>query len=277
MHRGASRAAALQGCAYSALTCETMVTLGIPYKTPEGLAELGARSRALTQRHRTLLLLVDGQRTLDEVLHLAQLAGVPRSYIDELVATGLVVVPMTAPEPPAAGTTPSAAAVVTAMAPSLTPQPLPAAAPPRPQPSSVQPLAAARSSDVGVTSDFTSLSTTPMPAAPTRIEPTLGDDPDFWDDDDGDGESFGRALSSSELSALDASDQGLAEARNLLLHALRQEAPVAGAVTMLRVRRASTREALIALLPEVEQKIVNQRHLADAAEVIRRARELLDA
>jgi hypothetical protein len=247
-----------------------MVTLGIPYKTPEGLAEMSARSRALTQRHRTLLLLVDGQRTLEEVLHMAQLAGVPRSYIDELVAMGLVVVPMTALHTPAGGPAPPAAAVVTAMAPSLVPNPLPATAPPRPQPAA-QPVAVAGTADAGFASDFTALNPEPAPPAETD----LGDEPNLWDDDES--ESFGRALSSSELAALDASDQALAEARHLLLHALRQEAPVAGAVTMLRVRRARTREALTALLPEVEQKIAHQRHLTDAADIIRRAREWLDA
>jgi hypothetical protein len=107
------------------------------------------------------------------------------------------------------------------------------------------------------------------------VDSTLGadleDDSDPWDDN----ESFGRALSTSELSALDSSDQSLAEARHVLLQALRQEAPVSGAVTMLRVRRARNREALVALLPEVEQKIGNQRHLSDAARILRRVHELL--
>jgi hypothetical protein len=244
----------------AAATCDTMVTLGIPHKTPEGLAELSARSRGLTQRHRTLLLLIDGQRGLDQVLHLAQQAGVPRAYIDELVALGLVVVPMVVPIPaPAAGAAappPAAAAVVTAMAPSLAAQPLPAAAVPP--------------ADSGLDVEFSSGFTHPG-AGTEPPEPDLAEELNPWNDS----ESFGRALSSSELAALDSSDQSLAEARNLLLQALRQEAPVSGAVTMLRVRRARNREALVALLAEVEQKISNQRHLADAADVLRRVRDLL--
>jgi hypothetical protein len=238
-----------------------MVTLGIPYKTPEGVAELTARTRSLTQRHRTLLLLVDGQRGLDQVLSLAQQAGVPRAYIDELVAQGLVVVPMTMPDTVVATAAPAASAVVTAMAPSLVPRPLPA----------VMPAADSSAQDVEFISDFLAQGPGAGPAEPAPGADAADDDLNPWNDS----ESFGRALSTSELAALDSSDQSLAEARNLLLQALRQEAPVAGAVTMLRVRRARNRETLVALLAEVEQKIGNQRHLADAGRIIRRVRELL--
>lgn len=255
-----------------------MVTLGPPQKTPEGIAELSARSRGLSQRHRTLLLLIDGQRSFDQVLSLAHQAGVPRAYMDELVALGLVVVPA------AAGTQgtaipPPLPPMATAMPPS------PAIAPARAALATPSPIDIELGSDFVVNSPSVGPGTGPSGAAPSR-SPTespaqgglesapdldLEDDPDPWDDN----ESFGRALSASELSALDLSDQSLAEARNVLLQALRQEAPVAGAVTMLRVRRARSREALVALLPEVEQKIGSQRHLSDAARILRRVHELL--
>lgn len=234
-----------------------MVTLGPPQKTPEGIAELSARSRGLTQRHRTLLLLIDGQRSLDQVLHLAHQAGVPRAYMDELVALGLVA-------------TPGAGSVLPPSLPpmSATPSPL-GAAPARPA------SAAPGAIDIELNSDFVANSPGVGPSAsPVAADPPgtdLEDDSDPWDDN----ESFGRALSASELSALDSSDQSLAEARHVLLQALRQEAPVSGAVTMLRVRRARNREALVALLPEVEQKIGSQRHLSDAARILRRVQELL--
>ena len=61
-----------------------------PVKTPAGLAELQERTRGLSQRHRTLLLLVDGRRSIDEVLGLAAQAGVPPDCFHELVALGLV-------------------------------------------------------------------------------------------------------------------------------------------------------------------------------------------
>jgi hypothetical protein len=61
-----------------------------PLKTPAGLAELQQRTLGLSQRHRTVLLLVDGRRTVDEVLALAAQAGVPPNCFHELVAQGLV-------------------------------------------------------------------------------------------------------------------------------------------------------------------------------------------
>lgn len=73
--------------------------LGIPCKTAAGHAELASQSCRLSRRHRVLLLLVDGDRPLDAVVRLGQAAGVPRSYIDELFALGLVVIgpPMAQP------------------------------------------------------------------------------------------------------------------------------------------------------------------------------------
>jgi hypothetical protein len=235
-----------------------MVTLDPPQKTPEGIAELSARSRGLTQRHRTLLLLIDGQRSLDQVLHLAHQAGVPRAYMDELVALGLVAAP---------GAAGSLGSVLPPLPMAAPPSPLGSAAPARPAPGGI---------DIELNSDFVANGPGSGPGVrPAAADPMPGadlvDDSDPWDDN----ESFGRALSTSELSALDSSDQSLAEARHVLLQALRQEAPVSGAVTMLRVRRARNREALVALLPEVEQKIGSQRHLSDAARILRRVHELL--
>ncbi|WP_310462774.1 hypothetical protein [Sphaerotilus sp.] len=46
----------------------------------------------LSKRHRVLLLLVDGERSLNEVVRLGRQVGVPRSYIDELFALGLIVI-----------------------------------------------------------------------------------------------------------------------------------------------------------------------------------------
>lgn len=65
--------------------------MGIPCKTAAGHAELAGRQRGLSQRHRTLLFLVDGKRSVDEVISLGAQAGVPKAYLDELMALGLVV------------------------------------------------------------------------------------------------------------------------------------------------------------------------------------------
>jgi hypothetical protein len=63
---------------------------GHPQKTELGLDELRRRTRGLSQRHRTMLLLVNGKRERREVLTLAGQAGVGVEFFDELVAMGMV-------------------------------------------------------------------------------------------------------------------------------------------------------------------------------------------
>lgn len=70
-----------------------------PVKTTLGHNELRQRTRRFSQRHRTVLLLVDGKRRQDEVLALAQKAGVAPTFFDELVAAGLVEVDAAAARP----------------------------------------------------------------------------------------------------------------------------------------------------------------------------------
>lgn len=61
-----------------------------PVKTELGQQELRRRKRTLGQRHRTMLLLVDGKRSRDEVLGLAQQVGVGATHFDELIEWGMV-------------------------------------------------------------------------------------------------------------------------------------------------------------------------------------------
>lgn len=70
-----------------------MVTGTIPIRTPEGQAELSTRAHRLSQRHRTMLFLVDGKRSAIEVRGLAAQAGVPEACFDELTALGLIMLP----------------------------------------------------------------------------------------------------------------------------------------------------------------------------------------
>lgn len=72
-----------------------------------------------------------------------------------------------------------------------------------------------------------------------------------------------------------AKDRPLDEARALLLKAVRSEAPVTGVLTLLRLRRASTREALEALLDEVEQRLRKPHRRIIAAQTLRHVRHLL--
>lgn len=61
-----------------------------PFKTALGQEELRQRTRKLSQRHRTVLLLVDGKRGRREVLALAEKAGVAASFYAELVELGMI-------------------------------------------------------------------------------------------------------------------------------------------------------------------------------------------
>jgi hypothetical protein len=251
-----------------------MSTLGIPFKTPEGVAEMAQRRLALSQRHRTLLLLIDGRRPLAEVLRLAQQAGVPAGHIDELVAAGLVIVPL--PEaPPASMPTPtmgtSSAGVRVSVAQPVAPPvpaPLPARprgeAPPVPQGEEApEDLLRVSRIDIVVGSHFH------QDGPGQAIEPLTPSSPTATAEHE-------TGPTASELAALDAADLGLAQARALLSQALKDEAPVVGALTLMRVRRAHDRAALRALLPEVRQRLSRQRRVLDASDVLRRARECLD-
>ena len=65
----------------------------IPIKTPAGQAEMNNRQRRISQRHRTMLLLVDGRRTEAQVRSLSARAGVPGICFDELMGLGLIALP----------------------------------------------------------------------------------------------------------------------------------------------------------------------------------------
>ena len=79
-----------------------------PAKTQLGLDELRGRARTLGQRHRTVLLLVDGRRALSEVLSLAQQAGAQTSHFEDLVRMGMVELPREAVAAEARDARPSA-------------------------------------------------------------------------------------------------------------------------------------------------------------------------
>jgi hypothetical protein len=70
-------------------------------------------------------------------------------------------------------------------------------------------------------------------------------------------------------------DRPLDEARSLLLRAVRAAAPVAGTLTIMKLRRATTREALEALLDEVESRLRKPHRQIIAAQTMRHVRHLL--
>lgn len=152
-----------------------------PLKTELGQQELKRRKRTLGQRHRTMLLLVDGKRSRDEVLALAQQVGVGPAHFDELIAWGMVTGEPLADAAPAQA--PVAAAAADA-APAVAPEgpegpgaPLVDATAPPPDalPEIVPPPAAAAGADPAVAEEPPPLTDAEpaLAAAPAVDEPAL--------------------------------------------------------------------------------------------------------
>ncbi|MBC7954832.1 MAG: hypothetical protein H7Y33_03035 [Cytophagales bacterium] len=85
----------------------------------------------------------------------------------------------------------------------------------------------------------------------------------------------GAAMDALDSEPFDVQDEALEEARAILLRAVRAEAPVAGSLTMLRLRRARTREDLESLLEEVESRIFKPFKGLWASQTMARVRDLL--
>jgi hypothetical protein len=197
----------------------------IPIKTPLGQAELAARKRSVSQRHRTVLFLVDGKRSAAEVRSMALQAGVPDHCFDELVTQGLIMLP----EPT---------------------QPLQIEVPLAPP--------AVLQVDVPLLPPSHTLHPESLSA-----DSVLGDvsPPDSW------------LPSDNEEDPL---DPDFSEARLILLRAVRAEAPLAGSLTLMRLRRARTRAELVPLLDEVENRISKPHRSLAATQTMARVRHLLD-
>ena len=178
----------------------------LPQRTASGHAELATRSKRLSQRHRTVLLLVDGRRSELDVRKLSAQAGAGVECLDDLLHLGLVALSSGAP----------ADAMVT--------------------------LAAGGESSL-------------LPSSHSLH-----------------GESVWSAFGEESRPP---TDRPFHEARELLLRAVRQEAPVTGALTLLKLRRAASREALESLLDEVELRLRKPRRQIIAAQTMRHVRHLL--
>lgn len=177
-----------------------------PQRTASGHAELATRGKRLSQRHRTVLLLVDGRRSENDIRKLAAQAGAGPQCLDDLLTLGLV----------AWSGNDRADATVT--------------------------LAANGESSL-------------LPSSQSLQ-----------------GESTWSVIEDNPAAP---ADRPLAEARELLIRAVRQEAPVSGALTLMKLKRASSREALEALLDEVEQRLRKPRRQIIAAQTMRHVRHLL--
>lgn len=192
----------------------------IPLKTPEGQQELTRRTHGLSQKHRTILLLVDGRRTLDEVMNLAQHAGATPKHFEELLVLGLVLVPEQA----------------------------------------VADLAAGPIGEVDIPL-HTGL-TLPPPeedvTTTTQAAQTL------------------EKVAPIASGAVNEAALLLESARETLIEMLKIAAPVTGALTVMKLRRAQGREELADLLYEVQTKVERSRTKpADVDRTLQHARELL--
>jgi hypothetical protein len=270
-----------------------------PVKTSEGRAEISCRSRALSQRQRTVLLLVDGQRTISQIRDMAVQVGAPDTCLDDLLDMGLVALP------PVVAPRPRNRAVPLAQA---TLQPLAMPAPMKLVPAHARPLIQ-RAEEVQPTASAFALS---QPAGESNdcyavrephedrlisalfeeyVQPRArrGAGLSTMDSTPRGGGRIDSIMSSlfpliesafgglSRVPRADVPlDDALEEARRILMREVRSKAPVTGALALMKLRRAATREELMALFDEVGSHISRpMRHLS-AQQILRHVKSLLE-
>ena len=82
-------------------------------------------------------------------------------------------------------------------------------------------------------------------------------------------------LNADPSEAAAALDPVVVEARLILVRAVRAQAPLAGTITLLKLRRARTRGDLLDLLDEVESRISKPHRSLAATHTMRRVRLML--
>jgi hypothetical protein len=252
---------------------------GAPSKTVLGQKEMRHRSRALGQRLRTVLLLVDGRRSHAELRELALRVGASEHCLDELHALGLISLPTPEPVPQPMPEAPAAEQAVLAEAP---PQGTPEGASEAPPWMATNPapdeavrgpqggrLTAAlyreyflpsqndRPGDSGPPTTRSSLVDSVMSTLYPMIESAFGGLGHGEDD-------------------VPPQDPQLEEVRRLLLREVRSRAPITGAVTVVKLRRAGTREEMLALLDEVATHISQPMRQLSAQQILSNARTALE-
>lgn len=217
----------------------------VPVRTPGGQSELGTRSLRLSQRHRTVLFLVDGRRSAAAVKHLAAQAGVSAACFDELLALDLIALPAN----------PGAEASVAAA---------PAGAE-TPAPRRVDAAHATDAIDTVVDSLLPAAGTLPPDSLPVSTVHLKTQPAPAWPPAD----------PNEPLSA--PPDAAFVRARDTLLRVVRSEAPLAGSLTLMRLRRASSRADLAELLAEVEVRIGKRHRSLASAQTLKSVRMLLSS
>jgi hypothetical protein len=211
----------------------------VPIKTPEGQAELTARQRSVSQRHRTVLFLVDGKRNAEAVRTMALAAGVPHSCFDDLLEIGLIML-----------VEPTFSLLIET----------PVAADDAPMHVDL-PLSGSNGVDLPL--DSTLPPSRSLFNESMAMDSTPAPVPEAW-------------LNTGAPAHDSASvDPAFAEARLVLARAVRAAAPLAGSLTLLRLHRARSRADLVALLDEVEARITKPHRSLAATQTMQRVRLLL--
>ena len=227
-----------------------------PVKTPLGHQELRQRTQGLGQRYRTVLLLVDGRRTVAEVLTMAQQAGAQTAHFEELVRLGMVELPAPPPPPPPEppAEAPAAQDGAQTAAVELEPGPGPAIEPDVPV-APAPPVEFEPATPAAVVAPAAPPAASPAepPAAPpvARAEPVVAPE------------------------AAASAERKLDDARRLLIDILRRDTLLQRVFAPARVRGAQTQEELIGLVWEIERERAHARRKRVQLINLQRARELL--
>jgi hypothetical protein len=203
-------------------------------KTADGVSEMSTRALRLSQRHRTVLFLVDGKRSAAEVRRMAVAAGASEALLDELLSRGLVA--------------------------ELEPNPFNAV--------SVN-IANSQNELPDIPLDDSLLPPLPPLEANSTAQPPA-DLPVLQ------AVMEAHEAKQNKAHGLDFStDDPLGQAKDMLIRALQEEAPVTGALTLLRVRRAQSVESLNSLLDEVEQRISKPNRTLLSQQLMSNVKQLL--
>jgi hypothetical protein len=233
-------------------------------------------------RHRTVLFLIDGKRHADEVRTMAVSAGVPDTCFDELVDLGMLVLadptqPMPLDGPISTSGTLHVELPLDELAPLQAVAPQPAHRQYITQPAALRPNI--RSPHIRSPSIRNSR---PMPLDDDDDESILPASLPLHLDESvlSDALVNNTPVADSWL-PLDIEDallvdKSLAQARLIMMKAVRQEAPIAGALTLMRLRRAATHTELSLLLPEVEARITKPHRALAAGQTMKRVRDLME-
>ena len=250
----------------------------VPVKTPAGQAELATRRLRLSQRHRTVLLLADGQRTEAQVRALAAQAGVPAACFDELLGLSLIALP----QPSAVvGAAMSVTAARAAVAP-LSSAPVESGASSPGEPRAAAPVESRATPSV---EPRASAAAGPPPSGSIALivgehsllpaSGTLPPDSAALDSAASVPPPDSRLRSGTGAVAPAPADTAIDQARRLLLRVVRAETPVAGSLTLLRLRRARSRDELMQLLDDVEARVGKRHRSLSAAQTLASVRRLL--